>query len=78
MKKKHPARWLLLIPCQAVAGILFTILGFVIDSRLFSGAEGQGHGVPIFSVLFLIIAAAVSLVVLVVALAGFAVGMRKK
>ena len=54
-KQRSPALWLLMIPAQLVLGGLFSLLGVWIDSRIFSGG-GQGHGVPIFSVLFPIIA----------------------
>ena len=69
-KRRSPLFWLLLFLGQLAAAGLFTLLGFWLDSLLFSGG-GQGHGIPVFSVLFPLIAAAVTVIVLIVALVGF-------
>ncbi len=74
---RSPALWLLAIPAQLVLGGLFSLLGVWIDSRIFSGG-GQGHGVPIFSVLFPIIALVVTLLVVVLAIVLMAVGFSRR
>ncbi len=76
-KKASPLLWLLMIPGQLIVGILFVFVGTRIDLALFSGAEG-GHGIPIFSVIFLLIAAVATLVVLIVAIVLVIRGYRRK
>lgn len=58
--------WLLLIPGQLLAGIFFVWIGILLDFMIFSGGEG-GHGIPVFSAIFFVIAAAVTIVVLILA-----------
>ena len=78
MKKgRSPALWLLMIPAQIVLGVLFSLLGIWIDSRIFSGG-GEGHGVPIFSVLVPIVAAILLLVVIVLSIILMAVGFSRR
>lgn len=76
-KRRSPALWLLMIPAQLALGTLFYILGVRIDAGIFSGG-GQGHGAPIFSVLFLIVAAVVTLIVLVLSIILMAVGFSRR
>ena len=64
--KVSPLLWLLLIPGQLLAGIFFVWIGIWLDFMIFSSGEG-GHGIPIFSVIFLVIAVAVTIVVLILA-----------
>ena len=75
MKKRKALLWLLLIPAQLLLGALFTLLGAVIDSAIFSGG-GQGHGIPLCTVLFPLIAAAVTVIVIVFALVKTIRGLR--
>lgn len=78
MEKKQapPLLWLLLIPIQLIAGVLFFFLGITLDRIIFS-TPGQGHGMPIFSVLFLLIAAVVTLIVVVLVIVLVVRGYRK-
>ena len=64
--KVSPLLWLLLIPGQLLAGAFFVWIGICLDLVIFSGGEG-GHGIPIFSAIFFVIAAAVTIVVLILA-----------
>ena len=80
MKKRHsPGLWLLLIPAQAVAAVAFVALGGFLDSLVFSNPDPEvtGHGIPIFTVLFFLAAGIASVIVLVVALAGFIGSIRR-
>ncbi len=58
--------WLLLIPGQLLVSIFFVWIGIRLDFMIFSGGEG-GHGIPVFSAIFFVIAAAVTIVVLILA-----------
>lgn len=58
--------WLLLIPGQFLADIFFVAIGIRLDFMIFSGGEG-GHGIPVFSAIFFVIAAAVTIGVLILA-----------
>ena len=58
--------WLLLIPGQLLVSIFFVWIGIRLDFMIFSGGEG-GHGIPVFSAVFFVIAAAVTIVVLILA-----------
>lgn len=58
--------WLLLIPGQFLADIFFVAIGIRLDFMIFSGGQG-GHGIPVFSSIFFVIAAAVTIVVLILA-----------
>ena len=80
MKKNggSPWRWLLLIPAQIVLGTLFVLLGTRLDLGLFSNPEAQGHGMPVFSALFLLIAAAVTLAVIILSLVLTVRGLRRR
>ena len=57
MKKKDfkPLLWLILIPVQLAAGYLFMRIGAYIDLLLFTDIKGNGHGIPFFSAIFLIV-----------------------
>ena len=57
--------WLLLIPGQLLVSIFFVWIGILLDFMIFSGGEG-GHGIPVFSAIFFVIAA-VTIVVLILA-----------
>ena len=76
-KQASPLLWLLLIPGQLIAGVLFFMLGITLDRMIFSNS-GQGHGMPIFSVLFLLIAAVVTLIVIVLSIVLVIRGYRKR
>ena len=75
MKKLLPMLWLLLVPVTAGIGFLFIRLGVFLDTAIFSGSAGNGHGIPIFSFVFLIIAGtafiAVSVLAAVLMIRGF-------
>ena len=64
--KESSLLWLLLIPGQFLADIFFVAIGIRLDFMIFSGGEG-GHGLPVFSAIFFVIAAAVTIVVLILA-----------
>ena len=64
--KVSPLLWLLLIPGQLLVSIFFVWIGIRLDFMIFSGGEG-GHGIPVFSAIFFVIAAAVTIVVLILA-----------
>ena len=59
--KESSLLWLLLIPGQFLADIFFVAIGIRLDFMIFSGGEG-GHGIPVFSAIFFVIAAAVTIV----------------
>lgn len=63
--KVSPLLWLLLIPGQLLAGVFFVWIGIRLDLMIFASGEG-GHGIPIFSAIFFVIAA-VTIVVLILA-----------
>lgn len=69
MKKKmlSPLLWLLL-PCQLIVSGLFVWLGSRLDLYLFTNPNAHGHGVPFFSVLFLLAASVMTLIVFILAL----------
>ena len=73
--ERSPWRWLIPIPVQLVLGALTFIAGTRLDLWLFSGGEGQGHGIPFFSVIFLIIPAAVTVIVVIVCIIGLIVSL---
>lgn len=50
--KVSPLLWLLLIPGQLLAGVFFVWIGIRLDLMIFASGEG-GHGIPIFSAIFL-------------------------
>ena len=81
MKKPSPLIWLLLVPFSAAAGFLFMRLGVFIDTAIFSDSAGNGHGIPIFSFVFLIIAGIVFIITLIAAviltIRGFLKNSRK-
>ncbi len=64
--KESSLLWLLLIPGQFLADIFFVAIGIRLDFMIFSGGEG-GHGIPVFSAIFFVIAAAGTIVVLILA-----------
>ncbi len=75
--KVSPLLWLLLIPGQLLAGVFFVWIGMCLDLMIFSGGEG-GHGIPVFSAIFFLIAAAVTIVVLILAVALTIRGFLRK
>lgn len=76
-KKASPLLWLLLIPCQIVAGIFFVWIGTRIDLALFTSEAGGGHGIPFFSAIFFLIAAGGTVVVLILSLVLTIRGFRR-
>ena len=64
--KESSLLWLLLIPGQLLVSIFFVWIGIRLDFMIFSGGEG-GHGIPVFSAIFFVIAAAGTIVVLILA-----------
>ena len=77
-KERSPWLWLLLIPIQLVVAVLLFIAGALLDAGLFSGAEGQGHGMPVFSLLLTILAAAGTVIAILVALIGLTVSLIRR
>lgn len=77
-RERSPWLWLLLIPIQLVLGALTYFAGISLDLAIFSGGEGQGNGMPIFSVLLLIIAAVVTVIVVIVAIVGLIVSLVRR
>lgn len=77
-KQASPLLWLLLIPCQLIVGALFAWSGTLLDRAIYANAEAYGHGVPIFSAIFLLIAAVVTLAVIVFALVKAVRGLRRQ
>ena len=69
--------WLLLIPGQLLVSIFFVWIGIRLDFMIFSGGQG-GHGIPVFSAIFFLIAAAVTIVVLILAVALTIRGFLRK
>lgn len=76
-KKLIPLCWLLLIPCQCVAGMLFFRMGMRLDLMLFSNPVGGGHGIPFFSVIFFLMAAITTVVVFILSVVMTVRGYRK-
>lgn len=71
-RSKSPLKafmWLLLIPGQLILAAAFMALGTWMDAGLFSHkAENvTGHGMPVFSMIFGIIAVIVTVVVIILA-----------
>ena len=64
--KESSLLWLLLILGQLLVSIFFVWIGIRLDFMIFSGGQG-GHGIPVFSAIFFVIAAAVTIVVLILA-----------
>ena len=73
MKKKDfkPLLWLILITMQFAAGYLFMRIGAYIDLLLFTDIKGNGHGIPFFSVISLIITAIIVPASLLLTIKGF-------
>ncbi len=68
-RKKSPARaflWLLIIPAQLVIDMLLIALGAALDSRIFSSAEPQGHGVPLFTAILPMLGIIMTVIVVIV------------
>ena len=63
-KKLKPLLWLFLIPGQFSTAYLFMRLGAFIDILLFTDSKGFGHGIPFFSVIFLIISLIITAIVI--------------
>ena len=79
MKNKHsPFFRLLLIPLQIVIGFLFILSGFLLDRLMFIKPTGNGHGIPFFSVIFMLIAAVVTVIVIITAVILTAVSFHKQ
>ncbi len=66
--KPSPFRRLLLIPLQIIIGFLFILAGLFLDRLMFIKPTGKGHGIPFFTVIFMLIAAAVTVIVVITAL----------
>ena len=77
-KERSPWLWLLLIPIQLVIAAALFAAGAALDAAIFSGGEGQGHGMPIFSVILPLLAVAVTAVVVIVAVTGLIVGLVRR
>lgn len=80
MKKKNisPFLWLLLLPIQLLADLLLIRIGTMIDLAIFSNPEAHGHGIPIFSTIFLLAAAVMTLLVFILALVLTIRGIRQQ
>ena len=77
-KERSPWLWLLLIPAQLVILVLSLLGGASLDAAIFSGGSGQGHGVPIFSVLLPLLAGLCTVIAVIVALVGLIVGLVRR
>ena len=65
-KQKRPISYLLRIPLQLVISIALFCLGSWLDMALFTpdpGSEVQGHGIPFFTVIFLLLGAVLFVIV---------------
>lgn len=61
-KKSKSYLWCLIgFPIVDVIAVLMFILGTIIDSKIFENSTGQGHPVPVFSLIFFIAAGAIFL-----------------
>ena len=70
--------WLLLIPCQLAADVFLVYIGSRIDLMLFSDSEAHGHGIPVFSAIFFLIAVFMTLIVLIMALVMAIRGLHRR
>ena len=63
-----------------MAAVVFVAIGGFLDSLLFSNPdpEAYGHGFPVFTLLFFLAAAVISVIVLIVALVGFFLGLQQR
>ena len=80
MKKRNlsPLLWLLLIPAQIGVGALLLRLGVWIDGAIFSNPGAEGHGMPVFSFMALLIAAAGTVIVAIVSVVLTVLGFRRR
>jgi len=67
-----------LIPCQYAAEEFLVYIGSRIDLMLFSDSEANGHGIPIFSAIFFLIAEFMTLIVLILALVMAIRGLHRR
>lgn len=68
-RRRSPARaflWLLMIPAQLLIDVLLIVLGASIDGRIFSSAEHQGHGVPLFTTILPMLGIIMTVIVVIV------------
>jgi uncharacterized membrane protein len=79
-KQKSAARYLLQILINLVIAIAIIICGFLIDSAIFSNPpEGaQGHGMPIFSMLLMFVAAGFFVISTVVCIIKAIIAAKRK
>jgi len=77
-KERSPWLWLLLIPAQLAIAAASLPVGAALDAAIFSGGEGQGHGMPVFSVLLPAAALVVTAAAAVVALTGLTVSLVRR
>ena len=79
MKKKDfkPLLWLILIPMQLAAAYLFMRIGAYIDLLLFTDIKGNGHGIPFFSVIFLIVSSVFTAIIVPASVFLAVKGFRK-
>ena len=78
-KTRRPRYYLFWMLLQPIVFVLFFVLGALLDSALWSGAEAaQGHGAPVFSLLLPMLGAIVCLVVFLIALIGLIRALRRR
>ena len=79
-KQKSAARYLLQILINLVIAIAIIICGFLIDSTIFSNPpEGaQGHGMPLFSLLMMFVAAAFFVISTVICIIKAIIAAKRK
>ena len=78
-KERSPWLWLLMIPAQLVILLLSVYGGAALDAAIFAhGGDAQGHGIPIFSVLLPLVAGAVTVAVIIAAVALLIVGLARR
>ena len=77
-KKRSPLFYLLLPVIQLLIDLGLMTLGPMLDSAIFSHSdETVGHGIPLFTVIFLLIAAVATVAVLIVSLVGLIRSLRR-
>ena len=77
--RKKPGYYLALMLAQPFVFALFFVLGTLLDSALWKGAQSaQGHPAPVFSLLLPMLGAVVCAVVFLIALVGLIRSLRRR
>ena len=78
-KRKKPRYYIILMLVQPLVFAGFFVLGTILDSKLWETAEAaQGHPVPVFSLLFPILGAAICTVTFLIAVLGLIICLRRR